>query len=565
MAALSALLGSAGAVTLTVRDTPLLPGAASLADARWDNAEGINLCLGERLLHLGSAGDLGGVWLGGSCRAVQVSPDGTRAAALLADRVAVVNIQNRVVSAGLPLPGATGAGFDADGALLVGSGAGLERVNPDDLRRQVLDAAPVASLTVATDGARAVVVRGTRAQLIDTRTLRVLSGTACDDSCQPGRAVFSADGRSVTIPLGRTLVALRDGLPATTVLRTGDPESAGPFTGLPLRNNTVLLLRTGETQVRDVQTGHRERRADLGGLSAAPGSLSPREQVLSVSGSALNVGTPDQPTARTALRLPGTVRAGAVLADGSAVTLAGDGTLRAAGRAAPALDVQGVGRFTFTLTRGGLTELRGASQAALAAQRGAAALSVNHWGNHVATWNAQGLSVTAQKTGKVIFNAPVAGLSRVTVSPDATRAYLFPTRGEARVMLLANRKTFALPVTPGAAYRDVQISGKGVFAYQRTDGRTDLYAPGQRQPLATLGGGATRFSPDSALLAAATPTPSGWVVALHDPATGRELTRSAPLDAAPTFLAWSADSRTLLVGAGPLSGLGSATVFTVTP
>ena len=63
----------------------------------------------------------------------------------------------------------------------------------------------------------------------------------------------------------------------------------------------------------------------------------------------------------------------------------------------------------------------------------------------------------------------------------------------------------------------------------------------------------------------ATPTPSGWVVALHDPASGRELTRSVPLAGAPAFVAWGSDSRTLLVGAGPLSGLGSVLTFTVTP
>ncbi|WP_418514394.1 hypothetical protein [Deinococcus sp. RM] len=572
VAALGALLGPAGAVTLSVRDAPLLPGPPALTEARWDAAGGAHLCLGERLVHLGAAdlSSAASTWLGAPCRAVSVTPDATLAAALVGDRVVLMNVAQRRVTGTLTVTGLSGAGFGSGGELLVGSGAGLERVNPADLSRQVLDPAPVAALTVAADGSRALVVRGSRAQLLDTRTLRVLSGTSCDDTCAPGRAVFSADGRSVTVPLGRTLVALRDGLPATTVLRASDPETAGAYSGLPLRNNTVLILRDGETQVRDVQTGHRERRVGLSGLGATPASLSPREEVLSVGGgaggAALSAGTPDQPTARTLLRLPGAVRGGAVLADGSVVTVGRDDTLRAGPRAAPALDVQGVGRFTFALTGSGAAELRGGTLVPLAGQRGATALSVNHWGNHVASWTAQGLSVTAQKTGRVIFSAPVAGLSRVTVSPDATRAYLFPARGEARVMLLANRKTFALPVTPGAAYRDVQISGKGVFAYLRADGRTDLYAPGQRQPLATLPGGApARFSPDSSLLAAATPTPSGWVVALHDPASGRELTRSVPLDGAPAFVAWGADSRTLLVGAGPLSGLGSVLTFTVTP
>jgi hypothetical protein len=43
------------------------------------------------------------------------------------------------------------------------------------------------------------------------------------------------------------------------------------------------------------------------------------------------------------------------------------------------------------------------------------------------------------------------------------------------------------------------------------------------------------------------------------------LTRSVPLDGAPAFLAWGADSRTLLVGAGPLNRLSSVLTFTVTP
>ncbi len=566
-------LGAASGVTLTVRDAPALPGPVALQAVGLDAAGRLHLCLGSRLLSVNAVGPgdpaarPSAVALPVRCQSVTVSVDARLAAVLSDGRLDLIDLSTHRVTGTLSVPGLSGAGFAADGTLLIGSPAGLERVTLPGFLRSPLDRTPVTTLRVAPDGLRAVAGRGGRTQLLDTQTLRVLSGSSCDAACPPGAVHFSADGRSATVQTAQGVTALRDGHPATTVLRAADPELAGPLSALPLRDNTALILRDGETQVRDLQTGHRETRRVVPGLRGAPATLTGAEDLLTLTGPGLNLSRPDLSGARPLLTLPGTVTGGAVGPDGQLLTLAG-GTLRGPdgrGLASGVQDVQGVGRAAFTLRAGALAEVQGGGLRLLPGQRAADHLSLNHWGNHAATWNDQGFSVTAQKTGRIV--ASVAGTyARVTVSPDATRAYLFPVRGDPRVMLLASRKTFPLPAQPGAAYRDVQISGKGAFAYLRADGRTDLYLPGQRQPVATLGGGApARFSPDSTLLALGTSTSGGWVVTLHDPASGRELARSAPFDAPPTFLAWSADSRSLSVGAGPLDGLGSVTVLTVTP
>ncbi|AWT35480.1 hypothetical protein GCM10008956_08530 [Deinococcus arenae] len=566
-------LGAAGSVTLTFRESPSLPGPVALQGVAWDTAGRLHLCLDGRLLSVnaarpgGPAASPSAVALPGPCQGVTVSVDARQAAVLGDGRLDLIDLSTHSVTGTLLIPGLSGAGFTAEGTLLIGSPAGLERVTLPGLTRAALDRTPVTTLVVAPDGLRAVVGRGERTQLLDAGTLRVLSGSGCDGRCPPGAVQFSADGRSATVQAAQGVTALRDGFPATTVLRAAEPELAGPLSALPLRDNTALILRDGETQVRDLQTGHRETRRVVPGLRAAPAALTPEEHLLTLTGQGLTLSRLDLSGAQPLLTLPGVVSGGAVGSDGTLLTLT-DGALRGPGGRGLASGVQevaGAGRAAFTLRAGALAEVQGAALRPLPGQRGAAHLSLNHWGNHAATWNAQGFSVTAQKTGRVIVSAPGA-YARVTVSPDATRAYLFPASGDPRVMLLASRKTFALPVQPGALYRDLQISGQGVFAYLRADGRTDLYLPGQRQPVATLGGGApARFSPDSTMLALGTPTPGGWVVTLHDPASGRELARSAPLDGPPAFLAWSADSRSLHVGAGPLDGLGSVTTLTVTP
>ncbi|GGR85353.1 hypothetical protein [Deinococcus sedimenti] len=566
---LTGLLSSAGAVTLTVRDTPVLPGDPRLSDATWDRQGGVHACVGERLLSQISGGQRRAVWLGRPCEAVRVSPDATQVAVQTGQSLQVVNL-NGATLAKVDAGTLSGFGFLPDGTLLLASARGLERLTWPGGERVTLDPTPVTSLDLNLEGTRAVLVRGARVQLIDTATLvtaaiRTLSGLTCDATCPPAVVAFSADGRSATAQLGPTLVALRDGFPSTTVLRPSDPEAGGQYTALPLRNNTVLLLRPGETQVRDIQTGHRERRWPVAQQSAQPARLSPQEDVLTLIGTTLTVRPADLTSTRPLWRLPGAVEGGAVDSTGTLITVPAADPAHAPDPRRW-LAVGGAQRSAYGLTPSGLTELRGSTGRPLPAQAGATQLSVNHWGNHVVTWSGSGLSVTAPKSGTVIFSAPAPGLAHVTLSPDATRAYLFPRQGEPRVQLLANRKTFPLPVQPGVRYRDVQISGKGVHAYARPDGRTDLYRTGQRQPYASLPGGPlSRFSPDSLLLAVVTPSPGGWVVALVDAATGEERTRSGPLDRAPTFLAWSADSRTLHVGAGPLDGLASVTTLAVSP
>ncbi|PTA69750.1 YncE family protein [Deinococcus arcticus] len=588
--ALSAALGPpAAAASLSPRTLLTVPGAAPLevqpvfggpvpsgTVSSGTTSSGLVACLGERLLHLGPGGEVRrSLPVGAPCAGLSVSPGGTHALTRTAAQVSVWRLSDGVRLVRLDTPGVTGAGFSGPQDLLIGSAQGVERLSLASPVRAAPTGEGVGALVTAPDGLRAVVTRAGRLQLLDTAGLGVQSALTCAAPCTLGPVAFSADGRVAAVQAGGELYALRAGYPASVVVRRTETGGA-PLTGLPRRDGSVLVLRPGQLEVRDLQTGHREQARAVPGLQAAPATLTATERVLSVQGGALQDSGADLGAPRTLLSLPAVLTGGGLdPATGEPLALLPGGTLTAGPRALAQNvgAVQTMNRFTWLLTAGGsggrvLSTFGGGRSQATAGLRSATRLSVNHWGNHAAVWDEARLVVVAQKTGKAVATLPVAGAARVTVSPDATRAYVFARTGDPAVVLTANAKRFPLPVQAGARYADVQISGQGQFAYVKVGGGLDLYRPGQRSPFAALPmvsdrEGAVRYSPGNGHLAAVTRADDGWHLSLLDPETGRVTAVSPVLAEHPAFLAWSPDSRRLTVGAGLGTAVNNVTVFDV--
>ncbi|MBZ9751096.1 hypothetical protein K7W42_09500 [Deinococcus sp. HMF7604] len=565
----------ANAASLSPRTLLSVPGDTPL-ELR-PLTSGLVACLGDRLLLLGAGGELRrSLPTGDRCAGLSVSPDSRYALTRTAEQVSVWRLADGVRLARLETPGVVGAGFSGAQDLLIGSGRGTERVSLTTLARTAPVGDGVDALVTAPDGLRAVVTRGQRVQLLDSATLSIQSAVACAVSCTLGPVAFASDGRTAAVQAGGEVYALRAGFPASVVVRRSDAAGA-VVSALPRPDGSVLALRVGQAEVRDLQTGHRERLLPVAGLQAAPAALTPSGRVLTVQGNVLLDSAPDLTTPRTLLTLPGVLTGGGLdPATNEALALLPGGALKLGTQAAgDVMAVQTMNRFTWLLSSdraGGatLSQFSGGQRRPAAGLSTSTHLSVNHWGNHAAVWDDTRLVVVAQKTGQVAVTLPVSGAARVTVSPDATRAYVFPRSGDPAVILTANAKRFPLPVVAGVRYADVQISGKGQFAYVRAGGGLDLYRPGQRSPFAALPTvsdqeGGVRYSPDSAHLAAVTRADGGWQVTLLDPETGRVTATSGPLGDRPAFLAWSAHSRSLTVGAGLGTALNNVTVFEVTP
>lgn len=582
-ALLPALLGTAAGLGIGPGSGLNLSGPSGVTEARLTPDEGIVACLGERLLVLTPSGSLlRAVPTGAPCAGLSVSVDGRSALTRddAAGTVTVWRLADGTATARLTAPQATGAGFAADGAVLIGSPRGLERVDPASAQRRTLDSAPVTALVTSPDGTHAVVGRASRVQLIATGDAAVRSGHACDDSCPVGTVGFSADSRSAAVQAGSQLVALRAGFPSTIVVREGRT-----LAGLPQRDGSVLTLegdtRTGEVVRRDLLTGRRERTLTVPGGPLRPVQLSATGDMLGIGAAGLAVGPAGWATARR-LPLPTlTAGGGTDPATGQPAALLPGGTLTLAGvplTTPPAMALQTMNRATWLLVTGSgglnLAQLDAGKVRTVTPAGNATHLSVNHWGNAAAIWNDDRLSVVSQKTGKVTatLSAPgQLGTARVTLSPDATRAFILPAQGEGFVALLANGKRFGLPTTPGRRAADVQISGKGVLAFTAPDGTTDLYQPGNRVPHATVRAAPpvrtlspARFSPDSTLLAVPARDERGWRVDLVNTATGRVDARTPALADPPSFITWAADSGALTVGASRLDRLDSVTVFPLT-
>ncbi|GAA0521629.1 hypothetical protein [Deinococcus depolymerans] len=579
---ISLLLGApAAGLGLGAPAGVFLNGPVTVTGARLLPGDRVATCLGARLVVLDATGAASrSVSTGAECAGLAVSPDGqlaltTTAAGNGTGVVSVWRLADGQRAAQWTVADLTGAGFNGPDTVLIGSARVTEQFSLTGSPRPPLTQPGVTFLTTSPDGSRAVVGRDRRVQLLDTRSAAVLSGYLCDEACPVGTVGFGADSRSAAVQAGRQLIALRENYPSSVVTRD-TPHVAG----LPLRDGTVLTLDgvpgNGELQRRDLLTGRREKTLSVPGGAIRPVQVTADQQVLGIAPDSLTIGPAEQPATRR-LPLPARpVGGGLDPVTGRAAALLGNGTLLAGPTTAPQVRaVQTMNRATWTLSadsrgRLNLGQFSGGAVRTVAPAGTATHLSVNHWGNAAGIWNDDRLTVigpAGQRLGTVDAPRLLAG-ARVTVSPDATRAFVVPAQGDAFVTLLGSGKRFPLPVAPGRRAGDVQISGRGVLAVTAADGTTDLYRPGVRVPFATLRAAAPRetlsgprFSPDSTLLALPARDERGWRVDLVNAATGQLETRTPPLADPPSFLAWAADSRALTVGASLLDRLDSLSVF----
>lgn len=582
------LLPSAQALTLSVTSSLGVPGPADLRGAAWLPEGRKAICLGARVLVLGSDQvPVRSISTGAECLNLVLSPRGKLAALALggaAGGIGIWQLEDGKLVKRLPLANAVDRfGFRTEEELLIGGPDGLEVLNLQTGDKTSLSRDPVDRLYVAPDGLRALIGSAALAkgkvQFISTQDGSVLSAMPCDAACPLSHTVFGVNGKTVVAQAGEALYAFREGFASTVIVRQTAQAS-----GLPLRDGTVLTLNDGAVESRDLLIGRREKTYPFTGVQPFPAQLSVAERVLAVSqkGELLDADATFGDVIR--LQLPARALGGGLdPVNGAPVVRLGAGAAVNGTRPLNGTfwEVQTMNKSTWVLTTGAdgglnLNLLSGGALKKMPGLRTATHLSVNHWGNHAAVWDDETLLVVSQAKNKVIatLKPPAGSLvgAQVTVSPDATRVFVFPGRGDAFVALLPSGKRFPVPfqaAPAGTRSVGVQVSGKGVMALQNSAGTAALYRPGEKKPYASVAAGSAlagqgaRFSPSSALLALPASDERGPRVDLLNVDTGKVAASTPTLSAAPTFLAWNADSTRFVAGAGLMNDLNSVTVFSV--
>lgn len=596
------------ALTLTVEGQTKVTGPAPVNGLAWLPGGSRVLCLGNRLLVLGSTGQISRLIPTGEavCQSLSVNQAGTLATTLAGGSLSVWRLSDGVRVAQRVAGPLSGSGFVSDTDLLMATSTGLDRLNVLTGARQTVQTTPVDALFVAPDGRRAVVGtvaagRG-RVQLIDTGTQAVLSGTVCDALCVPQNAQFGVTGRTAAVRAGNVLLSLREGYPSSVVVR--GLSASDLASGFPLPDSSVLVFVDGNVESRDLQTGRKQGLLPIQGVLPQPASLSAqgRISVLTDSGDLLSADSTFREVQRVTLPA-------ALMGGGEGAVLLPSGELRTGAKtvAGGFAAVQSMNKSTWTL--GVLSEERqevglltgGAVRvltAVNAADSAETRLSVNHWGNYALTWNTAGVTVMAQASGKVVATLKAAALnlapavlaaSSLTLSPDATRLFVLPAAVNAAPFVYTFATRQRAPINISAlptdqSYASLQISGKGTLALgtlnlgsasqgtEPSSAEVGLYRPGEPRPYAVVAVSSEatrrnlhRFSPDSTLLALVNADQSGFRIDLVDVVSGKIAASTPPLANAPAFLSWSPDNTRLTVGAGLLDALNAVTVFGVRP
>lgn len=213
------------------------------------------------------------------CQGLRVSPSGELALVAGVNTATVWRLGDgtRLTRVVLPDP-ARRAALLNDGTLLLAGVRGLEQFDLKTQARTLLRPGALTGLATAPDGQRAVVGDGTRVQLVNVADGAVLSGVRCEAACPLQDVQFSPDRRGAVVRAGSVLYALREGRPATAVLR-----GPGGALGFPLADGGVWVLTAGRLERRDAQTGRREAVVRPDGVSG-PAAWTPEGGLLYVAG-----------------------------------------------------------------------------------------------------------------------------------------------------------------------------------------------------------------------------------------------------------------------------------------
>lgn len=260
------------------------------------------VCAGTSLWTLSTSAAPRRLPLPEDCQGLRVSPSGK--VVLVSGRASVTvwrldaeqqsdgQLWRRVA---LPEP-ARRVAFLNDSTLLLAGARGLEQLDLNTQARTLLRPGAVTGLATAPDGRRAVMGDGSRVQLVNVADGAVLSGVRCEVACPLQDVQFSRDQRGAVVQAGPVLYALREGHPATAVLRGAEGAM-----GFPLPDGGVWVLTAGRLERRDAQTGRREGVLRPEGVSG-PAAWTPEGGLLYVAGRELvELDKTGQEVGRTAL------------------------------------------------------------------------------------------------------------------------------------------------------------------------------------------------------------------------------------------------------------------------
>ncbi|MFC3832295.1 MULTISPECIES: WD40 repeat domain-containing protein [Deinococcus] len=581
-----AVSGVASALTLQPARVVTVPGADT--DAAWPLTGGRWVVSADNaVMVLGPDLKVQRAWhtLQGSVRALAVSPQGTRVAAMTRDRWAVWDLATGA-ELGRGLIYADNVGFDEAGNLLVVYDGALLRntLTAGPERFEALDVGTTWEYFAASpDGTQAVLMNADIAQLVRLSDGEVLAEATLSDDTDGLGATFSPDGQAVVVRTGNEAFILRAGEDATDIedgSDLGTATSSVYFTG----NDRFVYVGGVRGQTYDALTGETVgERFSVPSSGGVARGLNGTYLALGRGVARFNPATRTEQN-RTVL-VSSNTWLGAFLPDGK--FYAGVNDLRAVqdgarlnvGPLDDLLDLAASGGRVWTLN--GLTVRvtengRIRSLATLDEDAEYDTIAATPDGTVAVASGYYGLAVLSARTGRVLSSVSSDELDMEDIhaaipTPDGRAVLIVPHEGHTmRYDVATGRLTtaFRLPGGVGATTLQATPSGTLAVGYTTEDDEESiaLIRPGATTPYRSLpvpdGVQSMRFSPDGKLLAVLT-YGEGAALRIYDTVSGALLTSGGPLNSTTDLLVWSSTSRQLLVGSGVLGKPGSATVYNV--
>lgn len=439
------------------------------------------------------------------------------------------------------------------------------------------------ALFISANGAQAVVQRDQKIQLISLPDFEVQSVAICENSCKLTRVHFSQNGKRAIVATDNKLYGLRVNYPSSIIVRNSQNVR-----GFLLHDNTVLSLEKGKANIRDFQTGRKERllKGDFPSPLTIQSGTDTDALIFVHDGQLIQQ---DVRNGKKKVRLfTGPVWRAGLDAKAQPLILQRNGLLMIGDqfRTGEYQDLYSQNRLNWLLSKNSSSTLQVLQEGVLRllpSQIGLKRLHVNHWGTSAVLWDSQRLSVISLEKRKEIvnheFQVNTFQNAELYLSPDATRVYVFPKTASAYILSIPELERTPLTdqIIGGSMAQEIQLNNLGVTAVlfksrtvrtgttQTTQGRLSLYGPKTKVPYFTLAGvgRGSRFSQDGLFLAVPVQDISGIRVKVLEVRSGKVKMMTPPLATWPSLLSWSADRKRLLVGTGLRGSMASMTIFEV--
>ncbi|MFB9994871.1 WD40 repeat domain-containing protein [Deinococcus oregonensis] len=584
-ALLLGLAGQAAAVTLVQSATYTVTGA-SVKDVAWfPEGKRAVVAADSTVLLLDSQGKVQRQWLAFDrpVTDVAVSPDGLYVAARTRAQVAVWRVSDGRELQRKSLKGGRDLGFTGTGEVLLLDTA-LNALNIQTGRQRLIldqEQAP-AELYVSANGTRAVLIWEASAQLVTTAApSKPLVERELDESESVRQVEFSPDGKTAVILTDVSFVITEGADPVEL------PEDVDKYGAIALLDNENVSYFDGESvQKYSLTSGEavgEKVSAELGGTPRAGGqnlliSFGDSEKVQILDAETFAVKASFTP-------LSGNVTVGGFLPTGQ--VLAGIGEAREFGvtgaktvpnlpKAVRILKMAGGNLWASNAESVGIIKNgRYTKLVDLPEDRGGRALELNAAGTFAVATSYEGLSVVSLATGKITKALSAEQLKMEDVheaipTPDGKALILIPHTGDVvRYELSTGKQTLAYAVAKGDEPLRLAMSAGGTLVVTLTNDTEDriaLIKPGSTKAFKTVPVPgyieAVALSPDGKTLAVSlSSAPQG--VLLIDVATGNIVARGPHLALGTPVVAWSANGKQLLIGAGVYGREGSVNVLDV--